>query len=575
MKRKFWIAALAACMSVTALLAFTACDLGLGGNNDDDNNSNNNNNNNDPVIDNSNVTSQQITEQQWIAAYNSDYFANVVVNATQTMTEGANKQESTIVSKAAGGNGYVIISNGSGAAAVKEEHYYDGATGQSYRLSGSSWVAESDFDFYPNPLYEQMAVYKNSYSAFKYDSEAGSYVVDAETEQGAAIAAYAGELTFKYSDGKLVYVASHIVSPNRVVDYTYSIAYGSATVTKPEGIGSNQGGDENNDVPDIDNSGITSQVVTEAEWTAAFGADNFTNVAINASVIETVWGGENGTKIIESTLLSKAGNGNQYAVITTKDGKTEIIKYFYYGETRKSYKLSGNTWQQDDFMHNYPSALVDDLLFGFPSCYSAFTYDAKKGSYVIDTDTEAGEQLAQSMGDTHFKFSDGKLAYMKMEMSQNRGDVGVHAAIEYNFAYGNVTVSVPSNFNPSPSGGGGTTQNPPQSIVGMTYACTGANIQYEPLEAEDKPTLNRMYAEYGASTITILSEKEAELNVGGETYYGTYNLQGEDISFRFMIGDDRELFEGRIPWVERLELTVHFVGGDLPGVTMGLYYDAK
>lgn len=246
MKKRFLLSAVAVFATLGVLTMLAGCDMIgdlIGGNNNGGNNSSNkddkNDNNDGNIIekpdDGKNVSSEQLTEAQWEAAFNSSNFQNYKIAFEQTMT--VMDYSSVVTYTALVAKPYGLYAMEMSAMEQKRsiQAYYDYNTGTSYYSEGDGWQKgnRNSIEEIHEEEFRDMFMSGYEYGDFTYDSTLKGYVLDPSMSPG-------GSLVYKFTDGKLTNIIQEYTAVEGGITESsvmhVSLTYGGQSVSIPSSV---------------------------------------------------------------------------------------------------------------------------------------------------------------------------------------------------------------------------------------------------------------------------------------------------------------------------------------------------
>ena len=260
-----------------------------------------------------------------------------------------------------------------------------------------------------------LAMFRNSYSSFSYDSKKKGYYASSVTYNGGESAYTAKNVTVRFSNGKLVDIDFDVCGDDGVSVLSHGLIneFGSTSVSLP------------------DSSKAKSGLLAEKEaWTGAWiEVENYKNATYKGENKET---GASFSTLFTDKVIHKTS-------VTVSDGKTASLDIYYSVEGESNYVYtkdsSGKYAKKVDSSMTSRYEELETFADFFGNTYSLFSYDKESDTYKatqIDDPMNPGKAYANAVA----SFSSGKLASLTYE----------YDGMDYSFdSIGATTVTLPDS----------------------------------------------------------------------------------------------------------------------------------
>lgn len=275
------------------------------------------------------VTPQKMPESEWNAAFADDVFDNYTVTSSDagavvSVSEYVNDGETTLVHQTSGGAKYYFE--------VTPDATYQ------YTQENGEWIKSVNEEFYIDmSLFEAMAA---GYENAVYDAENDIYTL---TDVQAGTLTYES-IVIKFANGKIAEMVSTMINDGVSITRTAEFSdYGTTSVTLP--------------------TVKTFEKMTEAQWRAAFDADNLINFTFESESAD-------GYYLTEACMDGTTELVHSITPIGTTDWETYRetagdVQYLYYKNENDQWVKEVNTsfnWTDTTFFKRM-AELYDDVVF--------------------------------------------------------------------------------------------------------------------------------------------------------------------------------------------------------------------
>jgi hypothetical protein len=384
------------------------------------------------------IVGEQVTAEQWAAAFDSSNFSNYTMLGTATIV--ADSMSATIGSS--GKYRYETVTNVKFDGKKMYENIAETMTRndetQKYSEEGYEEIAENGVWSYMQDdgvWYKVFDAEDDSFSVivdfslydftkFTYDAEQKGYYAPAiEVETEGMTLTYS--VLAKIVDGKLAYGYSHYADTyeGNEMEQNYSVLYydyGTTSVELPEAT--------------VRESGSASQVVTSTMtvdvWTECFGS-LYENVFADVSMVV---GANSGvyTYIFDFETIEIKINDQTYAYVVVDYETDTCVGYFYSSES--------DSWVADS-PKDYYSSETGAPLYYLRDEFENFTYDPETGRYEQTGDIIKDEGAV--ITEAYVQFEDGKIVAISYKL-EIEGYI-YNITMQF-YGYGEATVTLPDGI---------------------------------------------------------------------------------------------------------------------------------